>query len=87
MTELLGYLGSLSFVLATAAQAIKSIRQGHSRGISYWLLWILSFGYTCMIIYVLKTIGFDLVLLSSYILQFVLWIIIAKYLYFPRVKE
>lgn len=87
MVELLGYAGSLCFILATLAQALKSIRQGHSRGISHWLLWILTVGYTCMITYVLIDIGWDEVLLSSYFLQFALWAIIAKYLYFPRVKE
>ena len=84
MIEYFGALASFLFIAATAAQTIKCIKQGHAKGISHALIWVLSVGFTCMIIYVIKTIGFDWILLSSYVLQYLLWLIIAKYRYFPK---
>jgi len=84
MIEYFGIIASILFILATAGQTVKSIREGHSKGISHILIWTLLIGFVLMTTYVISKIGWDLALLSSYILQFVLWVIVAKYKYLPR---
>jgi uncharacterized protein with PQ loop repeat len=84
MIEYFGYIASFLFVFATAGQTIKCIKQGHARGVSYILIWVLLVGFILMTTYVISEIGWDLALLSSYILQFGLWTITAKYKYLPR---
>lgn len=84
VVSLLGSLASLLFILATAAQSYKSYKDGHSAGISSGLIWMLLIGFICMTTYVISTIGFDLIMLSSLITQSLLWVVVAKYKYFPR---
>jgi uncharacterized protein with PQ loop repeat len=84
--EWLGILGNFLFVLATSGQTLKSIRDGHSNGVSAFLLGILAIGYPCAIIYVIGCIGWDLILLGSYTFQATLWGIVGFYKYFPRRK-
>ena len=84
MIEYFGIIASILFILATAGQTAKSIREGHSRGVSHILIWTLLVGFVLMTTYVISEIGWDLALLSSYTLQFMLWSITAKYKYLPR---
>ena len=87
MIEYFGIIASALFVFATAGQAVKSIREGHSKGISHILIWVLLIGFILMTTYVISEVGYDFALLSSYILQFILWATIAKYKYLPRDNE
>jgi uncharacterized protein with PQ loop repeat len=84
MIKYFGIIASILFILATVGQVVKSIRDGHSQGISHILIWTLLVGFVLMTIYVISEIGWDSALLSSYILQFILWMITARYKYFPR---
>ncbi|MHA2280274.1 MAG: hypothetical protein ACXAC5_05415 [Promethearchaeota archaeon] len=84
MIEYFGITASILFIFATAGQTAKSIREGHSRGVSHILIWTLLVGFILMTTYVISEIGWDIALLSSYTLQFILWTITAKYKYWPR---
>ena len=83
MIEYFGALSVFLFIAASALQAIKSVRQGNSHGISHGAIWTLLTGLTGMTAYVLKH-GADPLLLISYLGQLVSWIVIAVYRYFPR---
>lgn len=81
-----GALASVLFILATAFQALKSYKDGHSDGVSHGLIWSLGIGLISMILYVSVIIGMDLVLLSSYTVQLMLWGVVAKYKIKPERK-
>ena len=84
MTQLFGSISVFMFIVASLFQAIKSLSDGHSKGISHVSIWALIVGYTGMIIYVVDNIGWDLLLMTSYFGQLACWLLIAKYKYFER---
>ena len=84
IVDFLGYIAQGLFIVASAAQARKSYIDGHSEGVSHGLIWMLTIGFGCMMIYVVQKIGFDPVLLSGYVGQALFCIIIGRYKYFPR---
>lgn len=84
MVSLLGTIATILFIAATAAQTRKSWKEGHSNGVSHGLIWMLLTGFVCMSMYVKYTVGNDLILLGSYIAQFILLAIVARYKYLPR---
>jgi len=84
MIEYFGITATILFCIATGVQACKSMYDGHSKGISHGLIWMVLIGFFLMTIYVIDKVGYDLILLSSYGVQGFLWAIIAKYKYFER---
>jgi uncharacterized protein with PQ loop repeat len=77
--EIIGWTGAIAFMLSAAPQAHLSWKQGHSRGISEWLLTLWMVGEILSIIYVLGKHGLDMPLLSNYIVNIVFISIIIKY--------
>jgi len=84
MIAYMGLMASFLFIIATFSQVLKVVRDGHAKGLSYSLIWLLNVGFLLMLTYVIDHIGFDLALLSTYFLQLIGWIIIAKYKHFER---
>lgn len=87
MQDLVTWLGAIAsglFVIATAAQSLKAYKNGHSDGVSELLLWQLQIGFVFASVYVLFTIGWDWVLMSSYILQAAFWGVVIKFKYWRR---
>lgn len=84
MFKLLGSISVVMFILASAFQARKSVRDGHSRGVSHGSIWTLIFGFTFMTMYVIREVGWDLLLISSYLGQLISWLVIARYKYIER---
>lgn len=84
MTEYLGLIASFLFIKGSAMQAWKCYREGHARGISYGLIIPLLVGFCCMGTHVYVKIGWDVPLMSSYILQAVCILIIGKYKVWER---
>lgn len=82
--KVLGYVAQALFVSASIAQARKSWTEGHSEGVSHGLIWMLTIGFSLMMTYVVKTIGFDPVLMLGYMGQTLFVLVTAKYKYFPR---
>jgi uncharacterized protein with PQ loop repeat len=81
---LIGTLGSIAFALSGLPQAIKSIHDGHSKGISHGMLWLWLFGEVCMIFYSLYFYTYDFILISNYFINFVNVAVITKYKYWER---
>lgn len=86
MIEVLGYFSQFLFVAASASQALRSFRDGHSDGISHGLLWSLAIGFTIMIYYTIFVINTNMVLLLGYIGQVIMWSVVGYFKYLPKKK-
>jgi len=53
MLELIGWIGSIAFAISGLPQAIYSYKQGHSRGITWGLIWCWWVGEWFSLIYVI----------------------------------
>ncbi|MBE6453850.1 MAG: PQ-loop repeat-containing protein [Alphaproteobacteria bacterium] len=82
MIQLIGYIGSLAYALCGLPQAIMSIRNGHSKGISRGYAFLSLFGSIFSIIYAFPRA--DYVLLLNFGANIIVWSIILKYSYFER---
>ncbi len=84
MREFIGYISSIALAVCTVPEVIKSIKNGHSNGLSWGFLLLWYLGAICGIIYILP-----LRLLPSmlnYVLSIFLLSIISWYKLFPRKK-
>jgi uncharacterized protein with PQ loop repeat len=81
--ELFGWLGSFCLAICALPQAIKSIRDGHSNGLSYGLLILWFAGEVFTLLYICRSIH-SLPLLLNYISNILFLLIIFKYKIFPR---
>lgn len=79
-----GYIGAFLLAICAFPQAVMSIRQGHSRGLSHGFLICWYVGELLMLGFVLKTIGAHGPLFWNYFLNSVLLTIIVKYKYLER---
>jgi uncharacterized protein with PQ loop repeat len=66
MFKLLGMLGSFALVIGSLPQVLKSIKDGHAKGLSLGTLICWIFGMGCMLVYVLIDHPGDLVLPINY---------------------
>lgn len=83
MIEIFGYLASICLMLSGLPQVRKTIRQGHSHGISTSFLILLLVGFSSMIVYVVsKKSGIPLVI--NYVINLISYLIITYYKFFPR---
>lgn len=81
---LIGIIGGTCFAFSGLPQAIKSLREGHSDGISHGTVWLWLIGEACMLIYAIRFYTSDLVLIANYTANLVLIGIVAKYKYMKR---
>lgn len=84
--EGIGFVAGIAMALCGAPQAIKSYKDGHSKGISPSFAWLWLSGELGTLVYVLGTIGPDVALLINYITNIFVVLVIMKYLYLPRNK-
>lgn len=84
MIEVIGYAGALLLAICALPQAIMSLAQGHSYGLSHGFLWSWYLGEILMLGYVIGTVGPGGPLFYNYLLNTFLLSIIMKYRYFPR---
>lgn len=75
--EVIGWVGSLAFGLCAIPQALKSMVDGHSEGVSWGLLVLWFIGEVCTLIYVYPK-G-HLPLIVNYIMNIIFVAIIIKY--------
>lgn len=82
--EVIGLIGATAFALSGVPQAIKSVREGHSRGVAHGtvLLWLLGEG--AMLAYASVKYPSDWVLISNYLANFLVVGVIAWFKYRPR---
>jgi uncharacterized protein with PQ loop repeat len=77
LLEFIGWLGSVAFGICGLPQALKSIKDGHSDGISWGFIFLWLIGEICTLIYVLPQLLLPLIL--NYVLNLVFLIIIIFY--------
>ena len=84
MIEMIGVVGATAFALSGVPQAIKSYREGHSRGVAHGtvLLWLLGEG--AMLVYAGIKYTSDFILIGNYLANFLVVGIIAWSKYRPR---
>lgn len=78
----IGWLGSLCFAICGAPQALRSIRDGHSDGLSWGFLLLWFFGELFTLIYVLGHLDYPL--LANYTCNLVCLSVVLKYKLRPR---
>ena len=82
MFEIAGWIGSFFLLVCSVPQALKSWRQGHSRGLSPIMLWLWLFGMMFSLAYFLNLKAWPAVMNYTFNL-FVCGVIILYY-HFPR---
>lgn len=80
--EIIGWIGAICFALSALPQTIKSIKEGHSNGLSWGLLFLWVIGESCSLIYVLDRN--DLPLFTNYAINIIFLFIILYYKFFPK---
>ncbi len=79
------WLGTLVLVSRGLPQAIKSIRDGNSEGLSPHMLWLWLLGSFLVIPNLLVT--YNLALIMVYLANIIVILIMLKYFYFPRKEK
>ncbi|MBR2922383.1 MAG: PQ-loop repeat-containing protein [Alphaproteobacteria bacterium] len=82
MIQIIGYIGSMAYALSGIPQAILSIKNGHSRGVSRGFAMLSVIGSSLSLIYALPR-G-DYVLLLNFGANIIVWGTVLKYSYFER---
>lgn len=81
--ELCGWIGALCLACCALPQAIMSIRQKHSNGVSNGLLWLWGLGEFFTLFYLLNQDTLNWPLLVNYLSNIVFVGIVAWYKVFP----
>jgi len=84
MLEIIGIIAAICFALSALPQAIKAIKEGHSKGLSLITLLLWLFGEILMIIYTIFMYPNDYILFFNYLANIILLAIIFRYKVFPR---
>lgn len=84
MLDIIGWISGFLFAFCGLPQAIKSVRDGNSYGISNLFLLMWTLGEILAIIYVYCKHGLDLPLLFNYCVNLIFLVIIIRYKIFPR---
>ncbi len=69
-------------LVCSLPQAIMSYRNGHSRGLSGYMIWLWGLGMMFSLIYFIETVQLPAII--NYSFNLVVWGVIAKYYHFPR---
>jgi len=79
MIESLGWVAGLLFAFCALPQAAKSIKEGHSRGVSMTFLLMWFIGEILSIFYIYLKHGIDQPLMANYLLNIMFILCILKY--------
>jgi len=85
MIHILGYLAMICLMTASIPQAIKSYKDGHSKGMAGGYLILLLSGFTLMTTYLFLTKPIIPVVIN-YISNIIMMLVIAYYKLFPKNK-
>lgn len=80
--ELIGWIGGILLAICGIPQAYKSLKQGHSTGISASFLWLWFWGEVLVLIYVVPQLLYPLIF--NYLFNIMIIGIILWYKYIPR---
>lgn len=80
--NVLAWLGQMLLLVCSLPQAFKSYRDGHSAGLSVYMIWLWGLGMFFSFFYFLMTAQVPATI--NYGFNIFVWAIIAKYYHFPR---
>lgn len=83
--ELIGWTSSIFLAICSFPQMLLSLKQGHSKGLSWWFLILWSVGELFGLIYVLPLGKLPLIL--NYFANVVFMSVIMKYKIWPRKQK
>jgi uncharacterized protein with PQ loop repeat len=83
MIEIIGYIGTFALMFCNMPLWLKTLHDGHCKGVSIGYLILSEFGFLCMMVYIQAT-SFSIPLLINYVVNifFVGTMILFKF--FPR---
>ncbi len=84
MADIIGWLGSILLAVCGAPQALKSIREGHSRGMSHSFLMFWLGGELCYLYSTAAKFGLVSWLVFNYVGNIVFVLVIIYFALFPR---
>lgn len=84
MVQLMGYIGLACLMMASVPQAYKTIKQGHSQGMTTFYLIALIVGFIVLIAYVCLLPKTPIPILINYIINLISYSIMTYYKFFPR---
>lgn len=84
MIEVFGIVSGICFSISGLPQACRAIRNGHTQGISSLTVWLVIVGTVSMLAYILAKYGLDILLSAEHVMTLVVWSVLLKYTYFPR---
>lgn len=84
MIFLIGLLAGCLLAGCGIPQAIKTIKDGHSRGIALNMMLLLIGGLALMGVYIYLQHGFDILIHGEYAISVAVWSISLYYYWFPR---
>ena len=85
MINLLGTIGLIALLVSGLPQLLKTLKEGHARGVAIGFLITMNIGFLGMFFYtVLKYGDSELLLATDYAFQFVVWMTVLKYKLYPR---
>ena len=82
--EIIGWISSILLLLCGVPQAIKSIKDGNSSGISAAFLWLWYGGEIFGVIYIITMKDLSFPILTNYLFNVTMVTIMLFYKYFPR---
>ncbi len=85
LTTILSWLGTLILVFRGYPQALKSFREGHSKGLSSAMLWLWLLGSALLLPHLFLVQ--DLAVAAIYMANIVFVVVMLKYLYWPRKND
>jgi uncharacterized protein with PQ loop repeat len=81
---IIGIIGAICFALSGLPQAIKSYKDGHSKGIATATVWLWLIGEAATLLYTYYKYTNDYILICNYLSNVILVGIIFIYKYWPR---
>jgi uncharacterized protein with PQ loop repeat len=82
--SIIGIIGAICFALSGLPQAIKSWKDGHSRGIATATVWLWLVGEAATLAYTYHKYPDDYILILNYLSNVILVGIVFKYKYWAR---
>ena len=82
--SIIGLIGAICFALSGLPQAIKSWKDGHSKGIAVGTVWLWLIGEAATLVYTNHKYPHDYILLLNYLSNVILVGIIFRYKYWIR---
>lgn len=84
MTFIIGILGGLLLAACGIPQAVKTLKDGHAKGLSLNFMLMLIGGIFLMGLYIFLQHGWDWVIHGEYAISISVWAISLYYYFFPR---